>query len=166
MTKAKSQFACDPRVIRALRARQNYKLAVSFSCQSQQDSRCCINFPHELSCQILTNQSNFSRLRSVLNQNFNCAAHKHNIFHINLKKIKLEPAIIWKLLTCQRITSKKYLTSMGLHLRPRYSQVILVSGYSVSTAVNWSQHWCPICVHRSPGYGLLVCIISFPVLTN
>ena len=27
MTKAKSQFACDPRVIRALRARQNYKLA-------------------------------------------------------------------------------------------------------------------------------------------
>ena len=27
MTKAKSQFACDPRVIRALRARQDYKLA-------------------------------------------------------------------------------------------------------------------------------------------
>ena len=27
MIKAKSQFACDPRVIRALRARQNYKLA-------------------------------------------------------------------------------------------------------------------------------------------
>ena len=27
MTKAKSQFACDPRVISALRARQNYKLA-------------------------------------------------------------------------------------------------------------------------------------------
>ena len=27
------------------------------SCQSKQDSRCCTNFPHELTCQILTNQS-------------------------------------------------------------------------------------------------------------
>ena len=62
-------------------------------------------------------------------------------------KIKLEPAIIWKLVTCQRITLKKYLTSMGWHLSPRYSQVILVGGYPVLTAVNWSQHWCPICVH-------------------
>ena len=35
---------------------------------------------------------------------------------------------------------------MGRHLSPRYSQVILVSGYLVLTAVNWSQHWCPICV--------------------
>ena len=33
------------------------KNSVSFSCQSKQDSRCCINFPHELTCQILTNQS-------------------------------------------------------------------------------------------------------------
>ena len=31
--------------------------SVSFSCQSKQDSRCCINFPHELTSQILTNQS-------------------------------------------------------------------------------------------------------------
>ena len=61
------------------------------------------------------------------------------------KKIKLEPAIIWKLVTCQRITSKKYLTSMGHRLSPRYGQVILVSGYPVLTAVNWSQHWCAIC---------------------
>ena len=38
------------------------------------------------------------------------------------------------------------LTSMGRHLSPRYGQVILVSGYLVLTAVNWSQHWCPICV--------------------
>ena len=30
---------------------------------------------------------------------------------------------------------------------PRYGQVILVSGHPVLTAVNWSQHWCPICVH-------------------
>ena len=45
--------------------------------------------------------------RSVWNQNINSAAHKHNLFHMNFfKKIKLEPAIIWKLVTCQRITSK------------------------------------------------------------
>ena len=31
--------------------------SVSFSCQSKQVSRRCINFPHELTCQILTNQS-------------------------------------------------------------------------------------------------------------
>ena len=30
--------------------------AISFSCQSKQLSRCCINFPLELTCQILTNQ--------------------------------------------------------------------------------------------------------------
>ena len=67
---------------------------------------------------------------------------KHNI----LKKIKLEPAIIWKLVTCQRITSKRYSTSMGQHLSPQYGQVILVSGYPVLKAVNWSQHWCAICL--------------------
>ena len=71
-----------------------------------------------------------------------------------LKKNKLEPAIIWKLVTCQRITSKRHSTSMGRHLSPRYGQVILVSGYSVLTAVNWSQHWCAI----------YVCNISLPVL--
>ena len=40
--------------------KKHYKLtqnSVSFSCQSKQVSRCCINFPHELTCQILTNQS-------------------------------------------------------------------------------------------------------------
>ena len=30
---------------------------------------------------------------------------------------------------------------MGRHLSPRYSQVMLVSGYLVLTAVNGSQHW-------------------------
>ena len=35
---------------------------------------------------------------------------------------------------------------MGRHLSPQYGQVILVSGYPVLTAVNWSQHWCAICV--------------------
>ena len=62
-------------------------------------------------------------------------------FHINFKN---EPAIIWKLVTRQRITTKKYSTWMGRHLSPRYGQVILVSGYLVLTAVNWSQHWCAI----------------------
>ena len=33
------------------------KNSVSFSCQSKQVSRCCMNFLHELTCQILTNQS-------------------------------------------------------------------------------------------------------------
>ena len=66
---------------------------------------------------------------------------------MNLKKKKLAPVIIWKLVTCQRITSKKHLSSMGRHLSPRYGQVILVSGYPVLTAVNWSQRWFPICVH-------------------
>ena len=62
-------------------------------------------------------------------------------YFIWIKKNKLEPAIIWKLVPWQRITSKKYLTSMGWHLSPQYGQVILVSGYPVWTAVNWSQHW-------------------------
>ena len=33
---------------------------------------------------------------------------------------------------------------MARHLSPQYCQVILVSGYLVLTAVNWSQHWCAI----------------------
>ena len=46
--------------------------------------------------------------------------HKNTTYFIWIKRNKLEPAIIWKLVTCQRITSKKYLTSMGQHLSPRY----------------------------------------------
>ena len=45
------------------------------------------------------------------------------------------------------LSADKYLTSMGRHLSLRCGQVILVRGYPVLTAVNWSQHWCPICVH-------------------
>ena len=37
---------------------------------------------------------------------------------------------------------KNYSNSMGRHLSPGYGYVILVSGYPVLTAVNWSQHWC------------------------
>ena len=92
------------------------------------------------------NWLNFSFRGQFKNQNFNCAAHiKHNIFHMKENKIKLEPAIIWKLVTCQRIISKRYSTTMGQRLSPRYDQVTLVSGYPVLTAVNWSQHWCAIC---------------------
>ena len=70
------------------------------------------------------------------------------MFHMTLKKIILEPAIAWKLVTCQRITlTNTDMTLMGQHLSPRYGQVILVTGYPVSTAVNWSQRWCPKCVH-------------------
>ena len=72
--------------------------------------------------------------------------HINTTYFIWIKKIKLEPAIIWKLVTCQRITSKRYLTSMGRHLSPRYGQVILVSEYPVLTAVNWSQSFCAIFV--------------------
>ena len=39
---------------------------------------------------------------------------------------------------------KKYSTLMGRYLSSRYGQVILVSGYPVLTAVNYSQHWCAI----------------------
>ena len=70
--------------------------------------------------------------------------HINTTYFMSLKKkTTLEPVIIWKLATVQR---KKYSTSMGGHLSPRYGQVILVSGYPVLTAVNWSQHWCAICV--------------------
>ena len=94
---------------------------LSASAIRKQVSRCWIHFPHELTCQILTNQSikikrrawptrdngeksqkrlpsldEFSRPRSVWNPNFNGAAHEHNLFHMHFKKIEREPAIIWK----------------------------------------------------------------------
>ena len=40
------------------------------------------------------------------------------MFHRNLKKIELEPAITWKLVTSQRISSKIYLISMESTLEP------------------------------------------------
>ena len=44
------------------------KNSVSFNCRSKQVSRCCINFLHELTCQILTNQSiKIGRSWSVIN---------------------------------------------------------------------------------------------------
>ena len=40
-----------------LKTSQVYTDSVSFSCQSKQVSRCCLNFTHEDTCEILTNQS-------------------------------------------------------------------------------------------------------------
>ena len=39
---------------------------------------------------------------------------------------------------------KRYSTSMDRYLSPRYGRMILVSGYPVLTAVNWSQRGCAI----------------------
>ena len=91
-----------------------------------------------------------------LKSKFLIVRQKYTTYFMWILKKELEPAIIWKLVTFQRITSKRYSTSMGRHLSPRYGQVILVSGYSVLTAVNWSQHWCAI----------YVCNISLSVLPN
>ena len=69
---------------------------------------------------------------------------------MNLKKNYTWACDAWKLVTCHLDNLdnfKKILTLIGQHLSPRYSQVILVSGYPVSTAVNWSRRWCAKCVH-------------------
>ena len=91
--------------------------------------------------------SEFSHPKLVWNQNFNCAEHKHNIFHMNFKKNYTWACDRLKTSNLSADNFKKILTLMGQHLSPRYGQVILVSGYPVSTAVNWSQRWCPKCVH-------------------
>ena len=58
--------------------------------------------------------------------------------------LKNEPAIIWKVATCQRITSKNHSNSLGRYLSPRYGQAILVSWNIILTAVNQSKHGCTI----------------------
>ena len=46
-------------------------------------------------------------LRSFEKQQlFKSAAHEHDFFYIHLETNELDPAIIWKLAICQRITSK------------------------------------------------------------
>ena len=74
---------------------------------------------------------------------------------MNFKKIKLEPAIIWKLLTCQRISSK--------NTGPRW-----VDTWARDT-VKWywsadTLFWQPSIDHNIDVQ--YVCIISFPVLPN
>ena len=104
---------------------------------NKQISWCCINFPGELTCQFLTNQSikigrrawptrdhgkkrssppvflknwlNF-RVRGQFEIKILIVRGLSDInttyFIWSLNKNILEPAIIWKLVTCQRITSK------------------------------------------------------------
>ena len=86
---------------------------------------------------------------------------------MNHWKNRLEHAIILKLVICQRITSKKYSTSMGRHLSPQYGQVILVSGYpvfDVQLVFYWapklarkceSKHWFP-CGADGRSYGHVI----------
>ena len=57
-----------------------------------------------------------------------------------LKKIELDPASNLSVDNFKKILT----TLMGQHLSLRYSQVTLVTGYSVLTAVNLSQHECAI----------------------
>ena len=92
--------------------------------------------------------------RRLLTLMFACLCFKKSFLLniLNELRQKLEPAIILKLLTCQRITSKNTRPSMGRHLSPRYGQVILVSRYLLFTAVNWSQHWCAIGVQYQFSY--------------
>ena len=137
-----------------------------------------MNFLHEHTCQILTNQGiksgrgswptrdygekserYLSSLLAFLNNWLNLRVRGqfeikmlimlghsdiNTTYLIWILKNKLERVIIWKLVTCQRITSKKYSTWMGRHLSPQYGQVIQVSRYLVLTAANWSQDWCAI----------------------
>ena len=85
------------------------------------------------------------RPTSVWNQNFSSAAHKHNLFPMHFKKNWTWACDYLKTSNLSADNFKKYSTSMGRYLSPRYSQVIMVSGYPVLTAVNWSQHGCAAC---------------------
>ena len=138
---------------------------LSASAIRKQVSRCWIHFPHELTCQILTNQSikikrrawptrdngeksqkrlpsldEFSRPRSVWNPNFNGAAHEHNLFHMHFKKNWTWACDHLKSSNLSADNFKNYSNSVGRYLSARYGQAIMVSGYTVLTAVNWSQH--------------------------
>ena len=69
----------------------------------------------------------------------------NNTFHVNFKKNKLEPAITWNLVTCQRITSK--------NTWPRWVDTWArdtVKWYWSAGTLFWRlsiEHWCPIYVH-------------------
>ena len=67
-------------------------------------------------------------------------AHKYNLFPTHFKKIELDPASNLSVDNFKKILT----TLMGQHLSLRYGQVILVTGCSVLTAVNLSQHECAI----------------------
>ena len=90
-----------------------------------------------------------------LKSKFYSVWHLNTTYFIGIKKITLESEIIWKLVTCHRITSKKYSTSMGGHLSPQYGQVILFRRYPV---------WQLSIDHNIDVQ--YVCNISFPMLPN
>ena len=66
---------------------------------------------------------------------------KQHLFHMHFKKIELEPAIIWKVATCQRISSKYYSNSEGRYMSPRYGQTILVSRNSCFDSCQLIKTW-------------------------
>ena len=70
---------------------------------------------------------------------------------------------------------KRYTTSMGRHLSPRYGRVILVSGYPDLIAVNFfwapklarkceSKHGFPVV--RTDGPSLVWCTVTYQILPN
>ena len=132
-------------------------------------------FPHELTCQILSNQSIKIGRGAWPTRDYGEKGEKRlpspPVFLNNWLNFRVRDQFKFKMLivlghsdinttyfiwikkwACDHLKTsnlsadnfKKYLTSMGRHLSPRYGQVILVSGYLVLTAVNWSQHWCAI----------------------
>ena len=167
---------------------KHYKLtqnSVSFSCQSKQVSRCCIDFAHELICQILINQSvkigrrawptrdhseksqkqlsslpvlaaelNF-RVRGLFEIKILIVRHINTPYFIWIKKNELEAAIILKLVTCQRITSRNN--------RTRW-----VNTWARDT-VRWYWSADTLFWQLSIDHNIdvqYVCNISFPVLPN
>ena len=122
---------------------------LSASAISKQVSRRCINSPHELTCQILTNQSlkighrawstreycekskaiAFPACKSQLSfrvrDQFEIKILKVQLMNATYcvcisKKIELEPAIIWKVATCRQITLKKHSNSVSRYLSRWY----------------------------------------------
>ena len=157
--------------------------SVSFSCQSKQVWRCCINFPHELTCQILTNKNikighrawpirdHGGKLNATsslpvitawifasevsLIQNFNCAAHKHNIFYMNLKKKSTWACDHLKTSNLSADNFKKYFSLMGWHRSPWY-----VRWYWSADTLFWQ-------LSIDPNIDVKYeCNISFPVPPN
>ena len=76
------------------------------------------------------------RLRGPFEIKILIVLSQHNTFDMNhWKKINLSLGS-YETGNLSADNFKKFLTSMGRHLSPRYSQVILVCGYPVLIAVN------------------------------
>ena len=130
-------------------------------------------FPHELTCQILTDQSIKIGRRAWPARDRGKKRSSPPVFLKNWLnfcvrgQFEIEILIVWghsdinttcfiliikknfslrSFETGNMSEKKKLLDLDGRHLSPRYGQVILVSGYPVLIAVNWSQHWCAIAI--------------------